>query len=95
MQRFLFIERVLSSCPVLDGEDTEDTPTPQDRHAQIGMIDLLPRLRAKRKSGMRLGIVEVDRSNRTPNQANQAFSGLHVRIVNGIRIKPLRRIELK
>jgi hypothetical protein len=78
---------ILPLGTVLHREHADCVAAAQDRHADEGMIDLLARLRAVGEGGVMLGVRELHRLGLLGDQADQAFAGLQMGVVDGAGIE--------
>ena len=87
LQRFDLLVAILPLGAVLHREHADCVAAAQNRHADEGVIDLLARLRPIGEGGMMLRVGELQRLGLLRNQADQAFTRLQMRVVDGLGVE--------
>jgi hypothetical protein len=95
LQRLDFLVAILPLGAVLHREDADGVAAAQDRHADEGVINLLAGLGPVGEGGVMLGVGELHRLSLLRNQADQAFAGLEMGVVDRYGIEALGGEQLE
>ena len=95
LQRLHFLLGVDAVRAVLHVEHAERAPGAQDRHAEEGMVDLLPGLRQVGEGRVRLRVGEVQRARLCRDGADQSATDRESRPVHRARLQALGGVKLE
>ena len=86
---------VLPLGAVLHREHADGAAAAQDRHADEGVIDFLPRLGAVGEGRMKLSVGQLHRLGRRAIRPTRPSPGLQMRVVDGDRVQAFRREQFE